>query len=517
MSGAAGERAERRVLILAPFGRDAQLLEETLRRDDVATLSCGSLASLAQQAGQGCAVLLLAEEALGRDTGVLAEVIARQPAWSDLPVVLMTQRGSDSPAVAKATETLGNVTLVERPVRVPALRSAVRTALRARERQYQMRTRMREREEADRRKDEFLATLAHELRNPLAPIRNTVNILRLSGPQQPGAELWEMMERQVRHMVRLVDDLLEVSRITRGKIELRRERVELAVVLAAAIETSRPLIEAAGHQLEVSLPGEPLVLDADATRLAQVFGNLLNNAARYTEDGGRIALAAERIAGEALVTVRDTGIGIAAESLPFVFDMFMQANPGPRRSQPGLGIGLTLARALVEMHAGTIGVASEGARRGSVFTVRLPLAAQAPAQAARPAHRAPAATGKGPVLVVDDNKDAADSLASLLAMLGADVRVAHSGAQALDTLQSYRPSVVFLDLGMPEMDGYEVARRIRARGDAGGMRLVALTGWGQERDRKLTKAAGFDEHLIKPADLAALQAVLSPGYFAAKQ
>ena len=509
MSAPGAQALERRVLFLAPFGRDAELLQKTLRKDDVDGEICASVAALALEAERGAAALLIAEEAIGRDTEILADVIARQQPWSDLPVIVMTQRGSDSPAVARAVDLLGNVTLIERPVRIPALRSAVRTALRARERQYQMRARMQEREEADRRKDEFLAVLAHELRNPLAPIRNTINILRLSSPQQPAAQLWEMMDRQVGHMVRLVDDLLEVSRITRGKIELRRQPVELSVIIATAVETSRPLIEAARHQLSIKLPLEPLVIEADAMRLAQVFANLLNNSAKYTDQGGTISITATREGGEVAIAVRDSGVGIPAEALGRVFDMFVQVNPRAHRGASGLGIGLTLARSLVEMHGGRISVASEGIGAGSVFIVRLPLAART----VRPALEDAApdtSTGAGPrVLVVDDNRDAADSLAQLLELMGAEVYVAYSGKGALEALATQRPVLVFLDIGMPEMDGYEVARRMRAQDDGHATRLIALTGWGQEKDRRLSAAAGFDHHLTKPPDAAELRELLA--------
>jgi len=509
VSTTAAETLERRVLFLAPFGRDAELLQKMLRKDDVAGEICSSVAALALEAERGAAALLIAEEAIGRETEILSHVIGRQEPWSDLPVIVMTQRGSDSPAVARAVDLLGNVTLIERPVRIPAMRSAVRTALRARERQYQMRARMREREEADRRKDEFLAILAHELRNPLAPIRNTINILRLSSPQPPAAQLWEMMDRQVGHMVRLVDDLLEVSRITRGSIELRRQPVELSLIIATAVETSRPLIEAARHELAVNLPLEPLVVEADAMRLAQVFANLLNNSAKYTGEGGTVSITATRAGDEVMVAVRDSGVGIPAEALGRVFDMFVQVNPGARRGGSGLGIGLTLARSLVEMHGGSISAASAGAGSGSVFTVRLPLAAAAAAARRELPGPAPRVAGGPRVLVVDDNRDAADSLAQLLELMGAEVRVVYSGKGALEALASDRAALVFLDIGMPEMDGYEVARRIRANGDARDTRLVALTGWGQEKDRRVSRAAGFDHHLTKPPDAAELRELLA--------
>jgi signal transduction histidine kinase len=504
-----GERLERRLLVLAPIGKDASLVEAMLRKDAVACVACTDLECLSRELERGAAAVLVAEEALPHDSRLI-DLIQRQPQWSDLPVLVLTRPGADSPAVGRAVRTLGNVTLLERPVRVTALASAVHSALRARERQYQTRAHLQEREDADRRKDEFLATLAHELRNPLAPIRNSVSLLRLSGAAGPADQMWEMMDRQVNHMVRLVDDLMEMSRITRGKIDLRKEMVDLAEVLAAAVETSRPLIDAARHELTLTLPPEALLIEADAVRLAQVFANLLNNAVRYTDPGGRIGIAAKRDDGSAVVIVSDTGIGIAADALPRVFDMFVQANARDSRAQSGLGIGLTLVRSLVEMHGGSVAARSAGAGLGSEFQVRLPLARH-------DARRAPAETrgagrkiaGLPRVMVVDDNRDAADSLAAVLKLLGAEVRVTNDGRAALDELGAFRTAVVFLDLGMPGMDGYETARHMRAREDTRSTLIIALTGWGQESDRRQTQAAGFNQHLVKPADITALRAVLA--------
>ncbi|HZJ72098.1 MAG TPA: response regulator, partial [Planctomycetota bacterium] len=306
--------------------------------------------------------------------------------------------------------------------------------------------------EADRRKDEFLATLSHELRNPLAPLRNSVQLLRMQEAADPAAApIHQMMDRQVDHLVRLVDDLLEVSRISRGTFELRRERVELATVVRNAVDTSNPLIHAAGHQLTVSMPREPLWLDGDPVRLAQILANLLNNAATYTEHGGRISVQAWRDDGHALIAVRDNGTGISAEALPRMFQMFHRGSTSSRRNPSGLGIGLSLARGLAEMHGGTVTVKSEGPGRGSEFTVRLPLAASQPAP---PAERTADDTlPPRRILVVDDNRDAADSLGLLLEVLGAEVRVARDGAEALEAYSAYDPSVVLLDIGMPGMDG----------------------------------------------------------------
>ena len=509
MSAPAQAQFERRVLILAPVGKDASLVEAMLQRDGIACKPCVDDVELARDLERGAAAILVTEEAAADTQGRLAGLIARQPPWSDIPVLLLTRRGADSPVVGRALETLGNVTLLERPVRVGALASAVRSALRARERQYETRAYLEEREQANDRKDMFLATLAHELRNPLAPIRNSLAILRMSAPQPNAEALHEIMERQINHMVRLVDDLMEVSRITRGKIELRRSTVELASILAAAIETSRPLIDGGGHQLTVSLPSEPLVLDADPMRLAQVFANLINNAAKYTDPGGRIAITARREGESAVITVTDNGVGIPAHALNMVFEMFAQAEPANSRSQTGLGIGLTLVRNLVDMHGGNVTAASEGRGRGSQFTVRLPLTARPQVDKENAAIAAPSVRPLPRVLVVDDNRDAADSLGALLQIMGAEVRVAHDGFAALEEFDTFHPGVVVLDLGMPELDGYEVARRIRKRPDSRETLLVALTGWGQEKERLSTKAAGFDHHLIKPVDLDSMKAVLA--------
>ena len=503
------EPLERRLLIVAPVGKDAALVTAMLEKERVACVACTDHDSMSREFERGAAAILIAEEALLELGGWLASTVARQPSWSDLPVLLLTRAGADSTAVAWAVSELGNVTLLERPVRVTALTSAARSALRARERQYLTRAHLIEREQADRRKDEFLATLAHELRNPLAPIRNSVNVLRLSGAGESAGAICDILDRQINHMVRLVDDLMEVSRISRGKIELRKETLDLATVIAAAVETSRPLIDAAKHQLTVALPPRPLVVEGDAMRLAQVFSNLLNNAVKYTDAGGRISIVARLEGNSAVVTVTDTGIGISPAALPNVFEMFVQADARDSRAQTGLGIGLTIVRSLLEMHGGSVAAHSPGTGQGSEFVVRLPVSGERADGAQDPAIAIQEVRGLPRVLVVDDNPDAADSLGVVLQLLGADVHVAHDGNAALDAVASFHPAAVFLDIGMPNMDGYEVAKKIRARPDAHHTVLIALTGRGQEKDRRQTEASGFKHHLVKPADVSALQAVLA--------
>ena len=364
--------------------------------------------------------------------------------------------------------------------------------------------------DTDRRKDEFLATLAHELRNPLAPIRNSLQILKM--PRVDAATIGrttEMMERQVQHLVRLVDDLLDVSRVMRGKIELRKERVELASVVARAVETVQPLIDAQCHELTVSLPDESLALDADPVRLAQVVGNLLTNAAKYTEPHGRIWLTTHREGDQAVLRVRDTGIGIAPDMLPHVFELFVQVDHAATRSQGGLGIGLTLVQNLVEMHHGSVEAHSPGLGKGSEFGVRLPLS---PLKSKEPDNREVGEPGDSApgqrLLVVDDNQDAANSLAMLLRLQGHEVRVAHDGPSGLETAKTFLPDLIFLDIGMPGMDGYEVARRVRTTPGLEKTVLAALTGWGQQEDRRRTAQAGFDHHMVKPVGPAALERLL---------
>lgn len=362
--------------------------------------------------------------------------------------------------------------------------------------------------EADHRKDEFLATLAHELRNPLAPIRNGLEILRRSGQLAgPAARARDMMERQLSHMVRLVDDLLDVSRISRGKVDLRLQRLNLQTVLDNALESSRHAIESAGHLLSVEMPEQTLWIDGDLTRLAQVVSNLLNNAAKYTPSGGRIELSAQAQGGQAEIRVRDNGTGISADMLPRVFDLFAQVDGNLARSQGGLGIGLSLVRQLVELHEGEITAESPGLGQGSCFTVRLPLASgpNGPGNAGEPWA---AAVSRRRVLVVDDNIDGAESLALMLGMLGHTVRTVHDGPQALLAAADWRPDVVLLDIGLPGLTGYEVARRLRSDRSTSGMLLVAVTGWGTAEDQRKSAEAGFDHHLTKPVEAGALEAVL---------
>jgi len=366
--------------------------------------------------------------------------------------------------------------------------------------------------EADRRKSEFLATLAHELRNPLAPIRSGLGVMRLS-KDNPAmmAKVLNMMDRQVDQMVHLIDDLMDIARISGGKVDLRKQRVALNTVLASAIETSLPLIEAGRHELAVDIADETLLIDADPTRIAQIFANLLNNAAKYTPIGGRIALTAYRDQFDAVIAIVDNGVGIEQESLSEIFDMFNQVGRDIQRAQGGLGIGLSLVRRLVEMHGGTVAATSDGLRQGAIFTVRLPLATAMLVPV--PAH-AGAAQGLTPanrlrVMVVDDNVDAAQTLCTILELKGHTVAVAFNGLQAIQVAKQLGPQIAFLDIGMPGMNGYETAEALRKLPGLAHIVLIALTGWGAENDRERTRAAGFDHHLTKPAEMTTLDTLLS--------
>ncbi|HKE87552.1 MAG TPA: ATP-binding protein [Vicinamibacterales bacterium] len=506
---------DRRLLVLTPTKRDALITRALLEPAGIPAQICPSLESLIASLAEGAAAILVAEEWIAAGSSALAEVIARQPAWSDLPVLVLARSGVDSSDVTEAVRTLGNVTLLERPLRVSTLMSAVHTAMRARERQYQIRGHLADRlrtEEAlrmaDRRKDEFLATLGHELRNPLVPMQAGLQLLKLGNlPDQRSVHAVEVMERLVTHLVRLVDDLLEVSRITRGLVEIRKEPLDLGTVLRTAVETSRPLVEAANQTLSVAIDTDPITVVGDPVRLTQVFANLLNNASKYTDNGGHVWLTAAIEDGCAVVSVRDDGIGIPVSQLTNVFDMFMQVDRTDRRAQGGLGIGLTLVQSLVSMHGGRVDACSAGPHTGSEFLVRLPILNEH----LRPSGRADD-TPQFParrLLIVDDNRDAAETLSMLLTELGATVSVAFSGSEALAALDGSEPDAVLLDIGMPGMDGYEVCRHIRSSARHGDVMLIALTGWGQDIDRERSKRAGFDHHFVKPPDIDRLRSILA--------
>jgi len=517
-------KAESRVLLFTPTGRDAELLASALQGAQIDCARSDSLTTLEKQIEEGAAAVILAEEALEPATvSRLRMLLKSQPAWSDLPILLLTGSGANSPGVHGASLAMGNVTLLERPTRVMALVSATRAALRARARQYESRSQLVELRriaaelnaserllrEANARKDEFLATLAHELRNPLAPIRNSLHVLRHKKPDAALTPLHDIMDRQVIHLVRLVDDLLELSRISRGSIALHIERLDIASVIRSAIETSRPLIDAARHELRVALPLEPLHVSGDEVRLGQVFANLLNNAAKYTQDGGVITVAAEAVNGEVVVTVTDTGAGIPPDMLDSIFNMFTQVHGTHARAQGGLGIGLTLVKHLLKLHGGRITVHSDGLDTGSRFTVYLLLVDESiPAEETLQPAPTRALRHLPRVLLVDDNRDAADTLAMVLRTQGAEVQTLYNAVDVLTTLIPHSRVVVIADLGMPNMDGYELARRIRADSANAGVRLIALSGWGQEADRARAEAAGFDAHFIKPADIEALLTLL---------
>jgi signal transduction histidine kinase/ActR/RegA family two-component response regulator len=503
-----------RILVLPTTAADGSVSRSILDDAGMPSLVCRHLGELlAALEGDGAGALLLTDEALRpADRERLAQAVQAQPPWSDLPILLLCARGADAPLARWALDLLGNATVLERPVRITTLVSALRSALRARRRQYDVRDGLEELHDTDRRKDEFLATLAHELRNPLSPLVHALHILREARVDEAHqARALAIMDRQIRGLVRLVDDLLDVSRITRGKLELRRERVDLATLLGHAIEAVQPQLETAGHRLSLHLPADAVELDADPVRLVQVFANLLGNAVKYTGPGGAIRVNAERRHAELAVSIRDTGIGIPSEALGRVFDPFVQVRATSLSARGGLGIGLALVKQLVAMHGGRIEARSEGPGKGSEFLVWLPIAGAgrgepAPERDPRDGQRACA---RRRILVADDNRDAAESLGLVLELMGHEVRLAHDGEQALAEAEAFRPDLIVLDLGMPKLDGCATARRIREQPWGREAVLAALTGWGQAEVKRQTSAAGFDVHLVKPIDRSALDDLLA--------
>jgi two-component system, sensor histidine kinase len=518
-----------RVLVVAPTRRDDEATRELLTRAQICAESCAGVSSLVAQIDTPLGAIVLTD-AIFRQTHVaeLMTALSRQPPWSDVPLILLCQSGPQSPLAVRALGSLSNVTILERPTSSRTLVSSVQAALRARKRQYQMREqfeairhsekRLRETEaalrEADQRKDLFLATLAHELRNPLAPIRAAVQLL--AAPQLPPQKLqWvqAVIQRQARHMALLLDDLLDVARVTQGKLVLKPEQVSLAQVVEAAVETARPIIDEKHHELTVTLPAATPMLEADSLRLSQILTNLLTNAAKYTNAGGWIQLVGTVDHDHVCVTVKDNGIGIPAESLPRIFEMFSQVDVASERSSGGLGIGLSLVKGLVQLHGGTIEACSQGLGYGSAFTVRLPLAAT-PSHISDEKQALPAlpdSSNSLRILIADDNRDAAESLAMLLSLAGHEVRVAHDGRAALDVAENFQPNAAILDIGMPRLDGYEVAQGLRQAAGGSAICLIALTGRGRDRDRQLAHKAGFNHYQIKPIDPKILQKLIADG------
>jgi signal transduction histidine kinase/ActR/RegA family two-component response regulator len=520
MATQALENRERRVLVLPPTRRDGDVTCAMLRNVGLDCDVVGNARMLASRLSTSIGAVVLTDAVVGDpDLSSVMDALDHQPQWSDVPVILLSRPVQQSHNDKRRFGKLTNLTVLDRPTSARALVSAVEAAIRGRARQYQIRDQLNslqaadtERMNADRRKDEFLATLAHELRNPLAPIRTGLQALaRPGGEGAAGTVIRAIMERQLSQMVRLIDDLLDVSRISSGKVVLQRTRVDLRAIAELAIEASQPFIAAGQHDFRADLPDRPVWVDGDESRLSQVIINLLNNAAKYTAEGGRVRLSLSSDHERALVRVQDNGVGIPPEMLDEIFDMFTQVNRTLDRSQGGLGIGLSLVRRLTEMHGGEVTADSQGLGDGSTFTVRLPLmdAAQSPAASDEAAQCEPPQRPRLRILVVDDIADVADVLKMLLDLEGFETLVAYSGQTALESAREFRPDVVICDIGLPEMDGHEIARRLRGDPKVASATLIALTGWGAEGELRRTRESGFDFHLVKPVDANALLDLLS--------
>ena len=515
------------ILILAPFGNDAKLTADFLSGAKLVSIICKDMAELLARADANCGALLVAEEAIDLDGAhLLTQMFRAQPSWSDMPMAVITS-GRDSSLSRRKHITVfgpsGNVTLIERPFRPGTLVSIMEVALRSRRRQFLVRDLLKQNQEkshelmeqtvalrdADRRKNEFLAMLAHELRNPLASISSAVSLLKETQDKENRAWAADVIDRQGAQLARLVDDLLDVSRITRGKIDLRRELVDGGYCLVSACEAVGPLITARDQTLKTNIPEGILWLEADPTRLEQIAVNLLANAAKYTRCGGKLWLEGRREGDEVVIEVGDSGIGIVPSKIPEMFELFAQGERSAARSEGGLGIGLTVVRALCELHGGSVSAKSEGPGKGSTFTVRLPAAAAPPLFPAQEGETPVEADGAGErILIVDDNFDSAHGLARLLRRRDYHVELAHDGLAALKTAIAFRPSAILLDIGLPEMDGYEVARRLRTEPACSHALIIAVSGYGQEEDRQRSRQAGFDHHLVKPVNFDQVRKLL---------
>ncbi|HWA98075.1 MAG TPA: ATP-binding protein [Pirellulales bacterium] len=504
---------EERVLILSSDNETSRRLESVLGQAGLPCHVCASAADLFEQLARSAGAILLDGPSAMGIVQQLSDALSYQPSWSDLPIVILADDNDHADALA-AFDKLGNVLFLPTTANALAIASAARMALRCRSQQYQLRENMSERQrneralkEADRRKDEFLAMLAHELRNPLAPIRSALELMQLDPTGEAAEMARDIMQRQVQHLVRLVDGLLDVSRVVRGRIELHTEPLDLRKVINHAVEETRSVVESQGHRLTVH-GEEPAWVLGDMARLAQVLVNLVDNAARYTPPGGRITVSMDRGADAVVIAVRDNGVGIARDDLGKIFDLFTQSNRTLERAAGGLGLGLTLARKLAEMHGGTLTAFSEGLGHGSEFVVRLPTIA-APGVPS-PLHWIPASVPPRRILVVDDNQGAATILSRMLTRFWQhDVQLAHDGLEALATAARFRPEIIILDIGLPGLSGYEVARQLRSDPQFKRALIVSLTGYGQDDDRRRSEDAGFDEHLVKPTSVVTLEKLFS--------
>jgi len=502
------ENLSERVLILAPTGRDSELACAALRTASIPAEVCPSVEGLCESLEHGAGAAIITEEALdSRSMTCLREALERQSAWSDLPLVIFTSNPSAELTV-RSFEQLGaraNVTLIERPIRVKTMVSATVAALRARRRQYEIRDLVEELERRVDERDQFLAMLSHELRNPLAAISLAVDSL---GDSAPGiTNEHAILVRQTRHLAKLVDDLLDIARVTTGKISLHFSAVDLVDVVEHCVDLARARAEARRLKLSMNTAVEKAVVRGDAVRLEQVVNNLLSNAIKYTPPGGEIDVFIESSGEDAVLRVRDSGKGIPAEMLTRIFDMFMQGETTIDRTEGGMGVGLTLVKKLVHLHRGTVRAYSRGRGSGSEFVIRLPHTTPQPARQLESQAPAPQQAGSRRILVIEDNQDIRDLLRIKLRQLGHKVEAAEDGTKGLDKLLAAPPDVALVDIGLPGIDGYEIARRVRA--DLGhDVYLIALTGYGQAEDKKKALAAGFNVHLTKPADFVDLQNIL---------
>ena len=497
--------------IVSPNAADAELAVTLLGQTGVEARAFAGVRELAWALDESIGCLILVEEALlAEDIPALQEALGRLPAWSDLPLILVSHDvGALGAAAADAFPSSGNVTLLERPINAHTLLSAVQVALRATARQREVGELIAQREQAVRLRDEFLAMLAHELRNPLAPMSNALHIMRMVKTEDPTVlKSIQILERQVNHVVRMVDDLMDVARLERGKVVVKKERLDLNRVVSSAVETCLLAAQERGHHVSVRFGVNALPVDGDAVRLEQIVCNLLNNAAKFTTRPDEILVQTSAEAGFALVAVEDRGIGFVPEAAEHLFDPFLQVNPTLERSAGGLGMGLTIVKRLAELHGGSVQAASEGPGRGARFVVRLPLAsglAEPRSQTAQPLVEA----RRRRIVVVEDNPDIRETLRMLLDLWGHQVTMASDGRSGVERVLQERPDVALIDVGLPGMSGYDVARAIRQSMPNGGIRLIAVTGYGQPSDRELAMQAGFDTHLLKPITPTVLERLLA--------